>query len=129
MRKTLIALLIVVSLLLAAAVGFLIYMENDNDSPETTGPAAETTMPVEVGTEQTDPVETDPVETTEETLGFSLPTEDPDEVLPEQTFPEQDQPDATEPTEGNAPAEGTEPSVDPDATFDPDENETPEMPV
>ena len=116
MKKMLIAALVVALLLLAAAVGVVVYMETG-----TRANSAETGDP-------TDPADTlvqtenIPEETTEaagqETLGISLPTEDPDEVGPEYTWPE----DETGTAETAAPG-------DPDATWDPDENETPTMGV
>ncbi len=113
MRKKLTAAIIVVCILLAAAVGFLVYMEGkptETTDPSTTG--AETTAPD--GATQAQEETTEP---TEETLGISLPTEDPAEVGPDMTFPSE---------EGTG---ATAPSGDPDATWDPDENETPEMPA
>ena len=120
MRKTLITALVVFSILLAAAVGVVIYMENRAASDMPTEPSSVTTGESAADTQQTDakPDETEPVETTEETLGFSLPTEDPAERAPEQTVSEEEQQSTA-----------TAPSADPDATFDPDENETPQMPV
>ena len=118
MKKKLIAALIVAILLLAAAVGVVVYMElGRNEDPAGSTPAV--TDPVDnrnpSSAEETDPEETTE-EPTEETVGISLPTEDPDQVAPEYTWPE----DETGSQETAAP-------VDPDATFDPDENETPEM--
>lgn len=120
MKKSLIAALIVLSLLLAVAIGVVVYMENkSNDDPAESTPAASDTNPddtQENPSEQESETEDTAVETTEETVGISLPTEDPNEVGPEYTWPEND----TEPDETAAPG-------DPDATWDPDENETPEM--
>lgn len=90
MRKKLIAAIIVVLLLIAAAVGVIVYMES--------GPG-----------DATEP------EVTEETVGISLPTEDPDEVTPEDSFGENDVvPPATDGIEYTG------------ETENPDSNETPE---
>lgn len=115
MKKALIAVLIVLSLLLAAAVGVVVYMETrPGDTPD--GSTSEST-PADT---QSAPAgeTTGPEETTRETVNISLPTENPDEVGPEFTWPENE----TGPQETAAPG-------DPDATWDPDENETPEMGV
>lgn len=106
MKKKLIAAIVVVLILLAAAIGVIVYMEKEptEDPQQTTAP--------EASVETTEA--TDPVETTEETVGISLPTEDPDEVTPEVTFGEED---IVPPVTGEtAPAE----------TEGPDANETPE---
>lgn len=118
MKKKLIVALVVALLLLAAAVGIVLYMEiGPKDDPVGSTPAV--TDPADVqqpgSSESGDAGETTG-EPTGETVGISLPTEDPDEVAPEYTWPE----DETGSQETAAP-------VDPDATFDPDENETPEM--
>lgn len=116
MKKTLIAALIVVSLLLAAAVGVIVYMESRPDTnPVESTPGTSESIPADTKQEENT---TAPEETTEETVGISLPTEDPDEVGPEYTWPENE----TGTQETAAPG-------DPDATWDPDENETPTMGV
>ena len=114
MRKKLIAALIAVCILLAAAVGVLIYMENKPSQQPDDGTEPETTAAVD--DTSSDPVETtEVIETTEETVGISLPTEDPDTAAPEETFGEEDVlPPAT-----------VDPEI-PATTEDPDANETPE---
>ena len=118
MKKTLIAVLIVLSLLLAAAVGVVVYMETRGaDEPEGSNPGTTESTPADTQlnpSEQETEAETIP----EPTVGISLPTEDPDEVGPAYTWPEGE----TGPAETAAPG-------DPDATQDPDENETPPMGV
>lgn len=113
MRKKLIAALVIVCILLAAAIGVLIFLEWGGNLAETEPSETSTAAPT-AGTEASDV----PVETTEETVGISLPTEGEEERTPEVTWVEEEQ----ETVE-------TMPSVDPDATFDPDENELPEVPV
>lgn len=110
MRKKLITALIVVCILLAAAVGVLVYMESrPSEQPgETTAPAVTETQ----GVAET----TQPVETTEETVGISLPAENPDEVTPEDTFGE----------EALVPPVTSGGENVPETTEDPDANETPE---
>lgn len=118
MKKTLIAVLIVLSLLLAAAVGVVVYMESRaGDEPEGSTPGTSESAPADTQQDPSDP-ETQPATIPEPTVGISLPTEDPDEVGPAYTWPEGE----TEPAETAAPG-------DPDATQDPDENETPPMGV
>lgn len=116
MKKKLIVAIVLLSIVLAAAVGAVVYLEsNHQNDPAVTDPssAMDTSAPQE---DTTAAQETEaPVE---ETVGISLPTENPDEVGPEYTWPENE----TGPQETAAP-------VDPDATWDPDENETPEMGV
>lgn len=118
MKKSLIAALIVVSLLLVAAVGVVVYMESkSNDEPAGSTPGVSESTPADTQqnpSEQETETETIP----EPTVGISLPTEDPNEVGPEYTWPE----DETGTAETAAPG-------DPDATYDPDENETPTMGV
>ena len=93
MRKKLIAAIIAVLFMIAAAVGVIVYMERD---PGKTGDAGSS-------------------ESTEETVGLSLPTEDPSEAAPEDSFGEDDiAPPATAGSEN------------PGQTEDPDSNETPE---
>ena len=106
MKKKLIIALCVVALLLAAAVGAVIYLENRGSEEE----------PSAVGEPQvtTDATDETP-EATEETIIISLPTENTEDVLPEETFGEED---LIPPVTG-APQE-------PGATEDPDSNETPE---
>lgn len=116
MKKKLIVAIVLLSLVLAAAVGAVVYLENNGrDVPSVTEPASDvvTTAPQE---DTTAPQETEATE--EATVGISLPTENPDEVGPGYTWPE----DETGTQETAAP-------VDPDATWDPDENETPAMGV
>lgn len=110
MRKTLIAAIIVVAILLAAAIGIIVYMESapSEQGDETTVPETSTVQPSEEAETE------EPVETTEETVGISLPTENPDEVTPEVTFGEED---IVPPVTGDIPTGETE---------DPDANETPE---
>ena len=104
MKKKLITALIAVLILLAAAVSVLVYMNNrDLES-----------KPVQ---SVTDGIQETTEEPTEETVGISLPTENPDEVSPEITFPDVEM-EATE-----APTS----TQDPDATEDSDENATPEL--
>jgi len=109
MKKKLTVALIVLSLLLAAVIGVVVYMETGRmpaGSASTQGPSDGT----DAAPEQTDaPAAT---ETTEETVGYSLPTEAPEEQAPVYDFPEEDQ---TLPEE----------TVDPQATQDPDEDVTP----
>lgn len=123
MKKTLIAVLIVLSLLLAAAVGVVVYLESKpGEAPEGSTPGTSESTPADTqqtpASEGSDSQETEPQETTEETVGISLPTEDPNEVGPEYTWPEEE--DGTQETSATA---------DPDATWDSDENETPTMGV
>ena len=116
MKKALIAVLIVLSLLLAAAVGVVVYMESrSDDQPSGSTPGVSESVPAD---SQQNPSgqATDPEETTEATVGISLPTEDPNDVGPEYTLP----------LDGTGAQETVAPS-DPDATTDPDENETPTM--
>ena len=116
MKKALISAIIVVALLLAAAAGVVVYMETKNgDQPAQSGPVGSESVPAD-GQQTPADEENETQETTEETVGISLPTEDPSEVGPEYTWPEDE--DGT--GETAAPA-------DPDATHDPDENETPPM--
>lgn len=107
MKKKLIAAIVVALILLAAAIGVIVYMEREpsEDPQQTTAPEASTAEPTE---------ESEPVETTEETVGISLPTEDPDEVTPEVTFGEED---IVPPVTGE---------TTPMETEGPDANETPE---
>lgn len=116
MKKTLITALIIVSLLLAAAAGVIVYMESRPDAtPVESTPGTSESIPADTQQEENTTASEQP---TEETVGISLPTEDPDEVGPEYTWPE----DETGTAETAAPG-------DPDATWDPDENETPTMGV
>lgn len=103
MRKKLIAAIIVLLCLVAAAVGVIIFMESKPGESSGSENAV------------TDFETQDPVETTEETVGLSLPTEDPGEVAPEDSFDE----DAFLP-----PATGS--SGNSGETESPDANETPE---
>lgn len=114
MKKKLIIALIVTAIVLAAAVGAVVYLENKPaaDPAETTAPVSGETA----GTEGGDAEETtEATEPTEETIIVSLPTEDPSESMPEETFTEENEiPDYT---------------MDPDATAgteDRESNETPE---
>lgn len=118
MKKTLIAVLIVLSLLLTAAVGVVIYMETRGEgTPAESTPGASESTPADSAQPSGDET-TLPEETTRETVNISLPTEDPDEVGPAYTWPEEE--------EGS---QETAAPGDPDATYDPDENETPPMGV
>lgn len=108
MRKKLTAALVVLAVLLAAAVGVVVYLESRSDIPaqpgnETTVPAEDTQTPVDTTAASENQETTEPEE---ETVAFSLPTEDPNEVLPQETFGEEDEvppvtvdPDATQGTE------------------------------
>lgn len=96
MRKKLITAIIVVLFLIATAVGTIVYLENK---------PGESTIPESTG---------NPVETTEETVGLSLPTENPNDVPPEDSFGDDDA----------APAATG--SAIPSETEDPDANESPE---
>ena len=120
MKKKLIAALVVAIFLLIAAVGVVLYMELGNHAgPSGSTPAASESVPADTAksdTGETDGSENNSEKSEEETVGISLPTENPEEVGPAYTWPEDD----TGSAETAAP-------VDPDATFDPDENETPEM--
>lgn len=104
MKKKLIIALIAALIVLAAAIGVVVYLENDRDvNPgETTAATADTEAP-----ETTEPAQ--------ETVGISLPTEDPADAMPEETFGQENEvPDYT---------------MDPDATAgteDRESNETPE---
>ncbi len=89
MRKKLIAAIIAALLLLAVAVGVIVYMERDSGVPNGSEP-------------------------TEETVGLSLPTENPDEVAPEDSF---DQEDLVPPVTAGSENSGE--------TESPDDNETP----
>lgn len=114
MNKKLIAVLIVLAVLLAAAIGVVVYLESS--TPEETKPGVQdetviTTAPEESSVEPSE----EEIETTEETVGISLPTEDPDDVTPEETFGEEDE----------VPPVTVDPDV-PATTEDPDANETPE---
>ena len=116
MKKALISAIIVVALLLAAAAGVVVYMERKNgDQPSQPGAVGTESAPAETQQDSQNQ-ENSAQETTEETVGISLPTEDPSEVGPAYTWPEDE--------EGTA---ETVAPVDPDATYDPDENETPPM--
>ena len=119
MKKKLVVALIALTILLACAVGAIVFLENRPADPnaegtETAAPSAGTeadeTAPSD---ENTEPAET--TEPTEEPIEISLPTEDPNDVMPEETFTEEDEvPPAT---------------VDPDTTEgteDRESNETPE---
>lgn len=113
--KKLTAVIIVLAILLAAAIGVVVYLETRSDH------IPEQTDPVSSEVETTDAQEENAAETeepAEATVGISLPTEDPSEVGPDFTWPEEE----TGTQETAAPAE-------PDETYDPDENETPEMGV
>ena len=117
MKKTLVAALVVAILLLIAAVGIVIYMETGSADPAGSAPAITEPSDIrESDAADTTAQEETTEEPTEDTVGISLPTENPDEVAPEYTWPEDD----TGSQETAAP-------VDPTATVDPDENETPEM--
>ena len=118
MKKSLIAVLIVLSLLLAVAVGVVVYMESKaNEDPAESTPGTTESTPAD--TQQNPSQQETETETIPEaTVGISLPTEDPDEVGPAYTWPEGE----TGPAETAAPG-------DPDATYDPDENEAPPMGV
>lgn len=110
MRKTLIAAIIVALVLLAAAIGVIVYMEKVPSEPgkETTAPATSATETTEMPAEST-------VETTEETVALSLPTENPEEVTPEVTFgEEEDIPSFPVET-------GTGETEDPDANLTPED--------
>ena len=118
MRKKLITALVVAAILLAAAVGVIMFLEsNPGETPtpgvETTAPAGDNTKPSDAATEPSEPAET--TEPVEETVGISLPTEDPDDVFPEETFGEEDE----------VPPITVDPSAPP-ATEDRDSNELPE---
>lgn len=115
MRKKLIAALIVVALLLACAVGVLIYFENRSDvTPEAgTEAPADTNAP-----EDTTAASEAEVETTEETVGITFATEDPADVYPEETFSDEDV----------VPPVTVDPDV-PATTEDPDANELPGDPL
>ena len=85
MRKKLIAAIIAVLILIAAAVGVIVFMESK--PAEQPGETSSSDVPATV----TEPAETEPaVETTEETVGLTFPTENPDDVTPEDTFAEED---------------------------------------
>ena len=113
MNKKLIVALCVALILLAAAVGTVIYMEGrsaQDDTPatvpmNTTAAADATAGAAEETTE----------EPTEETVGISLPAEDPDDVSPEETFTQEDEVTSE-----------TEAPQDPQETEDRESNETPE---
>ena len=113
MRKKLIAAIIVVLILLAAAVGVIVYMEKApaEAGEETTAPA--TTVPATSGDETTEA----PVETTEETVGLSLPTEDPDDVTPEATFGEEDIMPSVPVETGTGETEGPDANESPEDVF------------
>lgn len=115
MKKKLIIALIAAAIVLAAAVGAVVYLENKSvvDPAETTAPTTGESVGTEGATDAAETTEaTDP---TEETIVISLPTEDPSESMPEETFGEENEiPDYT---------------MDPDATAgteDRESNETPE---
>lgn len=108
MRNKLIAALIVVCILLAAAVGVLLFLEQGGNLPDASN--GESTA----GQDHTDA----PADDTEETVGISLPTEGEEERAPEVTWDEEEQVQVE-----------TAPSVDSEATYDPDENALPELPV
>lgn len=105
MRKKLITALIVVALLLACAIGVLIYFESRNGD----APASGTEAPADanVSTEAE-------IETTEETVGITFETEDPADVYPAETFTDEDL----------VPPVTIDPDV-PATTEDPDANEMP----
>ena len=109
MKRKLIAALIFVSLLLAGAIGVVIYMEHILPAmTQQEQPADQTTAAPE--SQPTQPVPS------EETVGISLPTENPEDRAPVYDFPEGDE---TLP----------EQTVDPEATFDPDEDEAPRQEI
>lgn len=115
MKNKLTAVIIVLAILLAAAIGVVVYLETrPSETPEHTDPVS-SEVETTAGEEQTEAATEEP---TEATVGISLPTEDPNEVGPDFTWPEEE----TGAQETAAPG-------DPDATYDPDENETPEMGV
>lgn len=104
MRKKLIAAIVAALILLAAAVGVVIYMETKG--------AAEPGFTVPSGT-TADVTEAVP-ETTEETVGMTFPTENPDDVTPDDAFTDED---IVPPVTGDAGTGETE---------DRESNETPE---
>lgn len=110
MKKKLIFALVALTILLACAVGAILFLENRPAAPGTEGteavsPSGETQTPGNTeDAESTVPAET--TEATEEPIEISLPTEDPNDVMPEETFTDEDRvpavtvdPDATEGTE------------------------------
>lgn len=108
MKKKLIIALIAALIVLAVAIGVVVYFESNAqvDPGETT----EATAGETAGTEAQETTEP-----TQETVGISLPTEDPADAMPEETFGQENEvPDYT---------------MDPDATAgteDRESNETPE---
>lgn len=108
MRKKLIAALVVLAVLLACAVGVLIYLENRSADVPATEPGTE--APVDTTAASEEAVET----TEEETVGITLETEDPSDVYPEETFTDEDV----------VPPVTVDPDV-PATTEDPDSNELP----
>ncbi len=109
MRKKLIAAIVVALILLILTVCAAIYLENKSaEIPEQTSP--EETSAVDATVEITEA----PAEPTEETVGMTFPTENPDDVTPEDTFTDENiVPPVTD-------YSGTGETEDPDA------NETPE---
>ncbi len=112
MRKKLIAAIIAVIICIVAAVGVIIYMEN-RSSEQPTGTTAPATDPARTEGGEAEET-TEATEPTEETVGLTFPTEDPEDVTPEDTFGEDDvvPPVTGDPTTGE--------------TESPDANETPE---
>lgn len=116
MKKKLIAALVIAALLLAGAVGVVVYLENrPSGNPD---PGKETTVaPVDPSdnTDMSAPAETaEPTEAEEETIGLTFPTENPDEVMPAETFSEEDE----------VPPVSVDPNA-PQETEDRESNETP----
>lgn len=110
MKKKLLFALVALTILLACAVGAIIFLENRPDTPNPEG--TEAVLPSN-GTEAPEIPATDEntegaenTEVTEAPIEISLPTEDPSDVMPEETFGEEDEvppvtvdPEATEGTE------------------------------
>ena len=127
MRKFLIAALVVVSILLAAAIGVVVYMEvfaSDHlsiDTPtETTAPETEVDAVVETTAEDVSETSAEETEATlavtEEIVPDSMPTEDSADIIPEDTFGQENV---------AVPGESGNEEI-PATTENPDSNETPE---
>lgn len=113
MKKKLIVAIVIVCILLAAAVAMLVYLETRQPDAQNETQPGETVSSVET---QPSAPETQPQESTEETVGISLPTENPEEVGPPVTFPE----------EGESEVVTTPPDAS-EHIPDEDENETPKI--
>ena len=90
MKKKLIFALVALTILLACAVGAILFLENRPVAPgtegtETVSPSGDVQAP-DHNEEADSTVPSETAEATEEPIEISLPTEDPNDVMPEEPF-------------------------------------------